>query len=137
YPGYGARRGSTTEQAINDSVQEAIEIISRKWKVPITVVGESLGIAPACRIAALRGNDSGPIDRLGLVSPFTSATEIAAKAYPYLPVRLLPRDRMDALSPAREIRVPTHVIHGTLDEVVPIAEGRKLLEAIPSQNKEL
>lgn len=137
YPGYGARAGSPSEKNINDSVLGAIDLIASRWKVPITIVGESLGTAPACRIAVLKGKGSGPIDRLGLISPFTSATEIAARAYPYVPVRLLHRDRMDALSSVRNLNVPMHVIHGTLDEVVPIAEGRKLLEASPSAVKVL
>jgi uncharacterized protein len=137
YPGYGARTGSPSEEAINKSVVEAIELIAREWKVPITVVGESLGTAAACHVAALRSNGSGPIDRLGLISPFTSATEIAARAYPYVPVRLLHRDRMDAMTPVRGLKIPIHVIHGTLDEVVPITEGRKLLDASPSSVKTL
>ena len=86
--------------------------------------GESLGCAVCVELA--RGQ---PPYALVLDSPFTSLPDAAAASNPWLPVRLLLRDRFDSLSKIGALHVPLLVMHGTADTVVPFEQGRKLAEA--------
>ena len=66
-----------------------------------------------------------------LVSPYTSISAMAAGVIPFLPTGLLCPDQFDTLSKALRIRVPTLVIHGDADEVVPFAMGQQVATSIP------
>jgi pimeloyl-ACP methyl ester carboxylesterase len=122
YPGYGARPGAISENELLRAGESLFEEIRRTWgNVPVTVIGESLGSAVACYVAARQ-----KADRLALISPFTSALEVASRRYPYFPVRWLLRDKFPAEQYVRGSGVPLYVLHGTLDQVVPMELGRKL-----------
>ena len=49
---------------------------------------------------------------------------------PALPARLLVADHFDTLSKTGEILVPTTVVHGDADEIVPFWMGQKIARAI-------
>jgi fermentation-respiration switch protein FrsA (DUF1100 family) len=88
--------------------------------------GESLGTAVAIRMASER-----PVGAIVLESPYTSIEAVGQHHYPLLPVRLLLRDRFDAMSRIGQVTAPILVLHGERDEVVPVAFGRALFEAAP------
>jgi fermentation-respiration switch protein FrsA (DUF1100 family) len=67
---------------------------------------------------------------LVLVTPFTSIPDAAAFHAPFLPTRLIISEQFDTLSRAGAINVPTLVVHGTLDEVVPFFMGERVAAAI-------
>lgn len=132
YPGYGARHGEPSEGAIEAAALEIYDLVTARWQLPVTVLGESLGTGVASFVAAER-----PIDRLALISPFTSLVDAAKTHYPFLPVGLLLRDLFDSERRLKGVSVPLHVIHGTSDEVVPFALGQRLLQGYPGTNKAL
>ena len=86
--------------------------------------GESLGTAVAIELASEH-----PPAALILRSPFTSMTDVGQYHYPFLPVRLLLRDRFAAIDQIRRIRVPLLVIAGGHDTIVPIESSRRLYDA--------
>jgi fermentation-respiration switch protein FrsA (DUF1100 family) len=86
--------------------------------------GESLGTAVAVNLAV----EHPPI-ALILRSPFTSMGDLGQHHYPFLPVRLLLRDRFAAIDRIPSIRVPVLVIAGGLDRIVPIEHTRRLYDA--------
>jgi len=49
---------------------------------------------------------------------------------PFLPTSHIIGDRFDTLAKAPRIELPTIVVHGELDEVIPIAMGRAVSAAI-------
>jgi fermentation-respiration switch protein FrsA (DUF1100 family) len=51
-----------------------------------------------------------------LVSPFASLTATASAAYPWLPVRLLLRDRYDNLAKLAKVDAPVLILHGDRDD---------------------
>ncbi len=51
---------------------------------------------------------------------------------PFLPVRWLVRDRYETSSKAPGLRLPSLVIHGTDDEVVPMEMGRRIAQLLPN-----
>src|SRR5690606_27445832 len=92
----------------------------------LVLYGESLGTAVAVALAA-----EGPTGAVVLEAPFTSAVDIGAAVYPFLPVRLLMLDRYDLMRRIGAVRAPLLVLHGEQDDTVPVAHGRRVLAAAP------
>ena len=61
---------------------------------------------------------------------FTSVPAVASRLVPVLPMAWLLGDRFDNLAKAPDISVPTLVVHGDRDGVVPYAMGVALAERI-------
>ena len=80
---------------------------------------------------ALRSNSrqSASWQHLRLKRPYASAADIAARYYWWLPVRLLMKDQFDSLSHIGRIDAPLLIVHGELDGIIPVAEGKRLFEA--------
>jgi len=78
-----------------------------------------------------------PIAGLVLISGFTSLPDVAAGHYPWLPVKLLLRDRYDNLTKLAQIRAPVLVLHGTADALIPASHARALAAAAPRADLEL
>jgi uncharacterized protein len=130
YPGYGlARDESPTESRIYADAEVAIARL-RELGVPrerTVLMGLSLGSGVAAEMA-LRGHGS----RLILLAPFTSVVDMARRALPVLPAGLLVRDRYDTAAKAPSIAVPTLIVHGDRDELIPFAMGQRLSELLPN-----
>jgi hypothetical protein len=90
----------------------------------IVLVGESLGTGVAVDLAAVDGARG-----LVLISAFTSLPDAAASHYPWLPVRLLMRNRLNSLAKIGDYHGPLLSVHGDADTIVPFALGRRLFEA--------
>lgn len=132
YPGYGLAReqGSPSEASIVAAADAAVKWIEKELKVAperLILSGQSLGTGVAMTLAS-----RGVGERVILLSPYTSLPDVGACAMPFLPVRLLMRDRFDSLEKAPRVRQPVLVIHGKQDEVVPFDLGAQLAGALPS-----
>ncbi|MCC2113943.1 MAG: alpha/beta hydrolase, partial [Hyphomicrobiales bacterium] len=90
----------------------------------IAIYGESIGSAVAVQLAAAQ-----PVGAVVLEAPFTSAVDVAASVYWFLPVRLLMRDRFDSISRIGNIQAPLLVLHGRHDVIVPHSFGERLYVA--------
>jgi fermentation-respiration switch protein FrsA (DUF1100 family) len=130
YPGYGLARGSgpPSEAGLYRAASATLDALERQGIGPsrVALVGISLGTGVAAEMAS-RGRGA----TLVLVSPFTSITEMARRTLPLLPAAWLCPDRYDTLSKSTQIHVPTLVVHGDEDEVVPFAMGKQVAAAIP------
>jgi len=123
YRGYGGSSGSPTEAANVADARLAYGALVLEGVEPGSIIayGESLGTGVATRIAAER-----EVAGLVLESPFTSAADVGAMVYPYLPVRLLIADRYDLAKYIPQIRVPLLILHGERDDVIPVSMGREI-----------
>jgi fermentation-respiration switch protein FrsA (DUF1100 family) len=129
YRGYGGNPGSPTEQGLAMDARAARKfLIDERHIDPRTLIyfGESLGSGVAVELATEH-----PPAALILRSPYTSMADVGQHHYPWLPVRLLLRDRYDSLARISSIRTPLLVIAGERDSVVPAAFSRRLYEAAP------
>lgn len=121
YRGYGRSAGSPSEAAIASDLR-ALHAILREHPLidreRLVYHGRSLGGGAVCTLAAAH-----PPRALILESTFTSVADVAASMY--VPSFLIV-DRFDNLSTVRAYRGPLLVFHGTRDEVIPIAHGRRL-----------
>lgn len=75
----------------------------------------------AIRLASQR-----PVSRLVLVTPYDSIQEIAARQFPYFPVRWLLTDKFESWRYAPKIRIPTLLLGAEFDEVIPRASTERL-----------
>jgi uncharacterized protein len=129
YPGYGlARAYAPSEANIYADAETALARLRDLGVGPERTVlsGLSLGTGVAAEMAH-RGHGS----RLVLIAPYTSMVEMAGRVAPFLPVRWIVRDRFDTKSKAPELALPALVIHGSDDELIPIAMGRRIAELLP------
>ena len=74
--------------------------------------GESLGTALALALALAAEN---PIGCIVLEAPFTSAVDVGAQHYWFVPVRLLMKDRFRSDLRAGKVTAPVLVVHGEND----------------------
>ncbi len=126
YRGYGGNPGAPSEAGLYADGHGALDWLEREGIAPARRVlyGESLGTGVAVELALSRS-----VGALVLEAPFTALAEVGARAYPWLPVRALVRDRYDSLAKIGRLAVPVMVIHGEADRVVPAEMGRALLAA--------
>ena len=129
YRGYGASSGGKPdEQGIYRDVEAALDEARRRGFPAdrVALWGVSLGTGVAAEMET-RGRGA----RLVLLSPFTSLTDAARVHAPWwLPAGMVIPDRFDTLSKAGSIRIPTLIVHGDADDVVPFAHGELLARTI-------
>ncbi len=131
YPGYGllAGRGSPSEASLLDAGQRAMDYLNQELHIPrerCFLSGQSLGSGVAVELAR-RGLGA----KLLLFTPYPSLPDVAARLYPWVPVRLLMRDKFDSAAKAAGISIPVLIVHGTADEVIPFELGQRLSQLFP------
>jgi fermentation-respiration switch protein FrsA (DUF1100 family) len=129
YRGFGDSSGRPSEAGTYADADAAWQYLTETRRLPperVVLFGESLGGAIAAHLAARTQPAA-----LVLHSAFTSAPDLAADLYPFLPARLLTRYAYDTLGSVRSVRCPLLVAHSPQDEIVPITHGRRLQEAAP------
>jgi fermentation-respiration switch protein FrsA (DUF1100 family) len=132
YRGYGGSSGSPTESGLLADADAAYAFaIARYPAERIVLWGESLGSGVATALAA-----KSKVGRVILESPFTSAADVGASVYWYVPVRLLMKDQFHSDERIRRVTVPVLILHGTDDRVVPIEFGERLY-ALANEPKRL
>jgi len=131
YRGYGGSSGEPSETGLLRDAEAAYQFAATRYAAErIVLWGESLGTGVAVALASGR-----PVGRIVLESPFTAAVDIAAAAYPFLPVRLLMKDQFRSDKRIGAVKVPVLVLHGTQDRVVPIAQGERLYAMIEAPKR--
>ena len=90
----------------------------------IILYGESLGSGVAVQVAAEK-----PVGGIVLDAPYTSIVDVAAGAYPFLPVRPFMFDRYNTMRYLRDVKAPLLVVHGEDDDVIPVTMGRAVYAA--------
>lgn len=120
YRGYGDNPGKPTEEGLTFDARAALDLIDG----PVVYFGESLGAAVAAELATFRAPKG-----MVLRSPFTSLAAVGSHHYPWLPVKALLQDKFPVTERVSGVDVPTVVLLGTKDSVVPPAQSREVATA--------
>jgi fermentation-respiration switch protein FrsA (DUF1100 family) len=122
YRGYGGSTGSPTEQGLLADAAALYAFAAARYPAErIVLWGESLGSGVAVALAAEQ-----KVARVVLEAPFSSAADIGAAVYPFLPVRWLMKDQFRSDERIGKVKAPLLFLHGALDRVVPLAFGERL-----------
>ena len=122
YRGYGGNPGSPGEAGLGRDIRAAYRYLTEELKVPpghLLYLGESLGAGVVTALAMTH-----PPAGLVLRSPFVDLAAVGRAHYPFLPVRALLRDRFPVAERVAAIKVPTTIVYGTADSIVPAEQSR-------------
>ncbi len=127
YRQFGKSEGKISEQGTYLDAKAALSYLHSRKDINnenIIFFGRSLGSAVAVDLAVKE-----KCCALILETPFTSIKEMGKKLYPFLFMNLhFLRTKYDSLSKISKIKVPTLIMHGDKDELVPIEQGKMLYE---------
>ena len=123
--GFSGNEGKPTEKGLYEDARSAVRWLKSNGvkENNIIIYGESLGTGVATEIAQNK-NFAGVI----LESPFTSMIDAGKDKYPYLPVRLLLKDKYESDKKIKNVKSPVLVMHGKVDNIVPFHMGKKMYE---------
>lgn len=123
--GFSGNVGSPTEKNLYKDAGAAIKWLNKQGvkNNQIILYGESLGTGVAIEIGKKNVFNS-----IILESPFTSMEEAAKIYYPFLPIKILLKDRFDSIDKVEKIKIPILIMHGEKDDIIPFFMGKKLFE---------
>lgn len=127
YRGFGGLEGVASEESLEADARAAYDYLRDTRKIPphaIVLYGWSLGSAIAVHMAA-----SLPPAAMILEGAPASLVDLTAQRYPFFPIRMLMRSRFESLGRIERIPSPMLFLHSVNDEVIPVAEGRRLYAA--------
>lgn len=133
YRGYGHSEGRPSEVGCIADGNAAQQWLANRMGVKpsdVILMGRSLGSAVAVALAADNGGRA-----LILENAFPTMPDVAAMHYPWLPVRLVMKNRYDNLKRIKRFHGPLLQSHGCADNLIPIEVAKTLFQAAPSQNK--
>lgn len=129
YRGYGVSADSSpSEEGLYLDAEAGLEMLRARGVGPDRIIlsGMSLGTGVAAEMAERKRGS-----RLLLVAPYTSIPDLVTDVAPFLPASALLADHFETLQKARSIDLPTLVVHGDDDEIVPFWMGERLSQEIP------
>lgn len=131
YRGYGASDdGPLDEEGLYRDARAVYDWMTGTRGIDpqhIIIYGHSLGSGVATHLAA-------NVEAAGLIleGAFTSAPDVGAMAFPWLPVRLLASQRFASVGRLDSIAMPKLFLHATDDQVIPLEFGQRLFDAAPA-----
>jgi pimeloyl-ACP methyl ester carboxylesterase len=124
YPGYGRSSGKPNEESIYEAAQAAIEWVTNQYpENDLILAGWSLGAAVAIKAAA---NNPEKVKGLIAMSAWKSLPEVAKEHYPDWLVNLVLKEEYNSMKAVKRIKVPTFLIHGEKDIIIPPSHSDKL-----------
>jgi uncharacterized protein len=126
YRGYSGSTGRPTEAGLLEDAAAAYAFAAARYPPErIALWGESLGSGVAVALAAEK-----PVGRVVLEAGFSSAADVGAGVYWYVPVRLLMKDQFRSDLRIGKVTAPVLMLHGDRDNIIPIALGERLYALI-------
>jgi len=127
YRGYGRSAGSPSQQGLYLDALGAYDYLVQRRRVPagrVVLFGRSLGGSVAGYVAGQRVAAG-----LLLESTFPSVAAVAKAHYFGLPMHWLLGARFPLAEHLQSVKIPTLIIHGDRDEIIPLALGKEVFAA--------
>lgn len=127
FAGYGMSGGKPSEQSLyatGDACWDHLMSRTDIDKSKIVVAGWSIGAGVAVELATRK-----PVAGLATFSAFTSMTEMARQLLPWLPTSWLLKHRFENERKIPHINVPTLIVHGRGDQLIPFFMSELLAKA--------
>jgi pimeloyl-ACP methyl ester carboxylesterase len=125
YPGYGARPGEISTRSFIAAALDAVDTLAAQKNRRIFLLGESMGSGVVCASAAAQPEK---ISGLALLVPFDSLAAAAGSHYPWIPIRMLMRHKLDSDKNLEHYRGPVAFIVAGRDTTIPPKHGKKLYD---------
>ena len=127
YPRYGGRKGELGENAFVADAGETVRLAFMKYGGPLFLLGESLGCGVA---AAVAGGAPATIDGVICITPWDTLESVARSKFPFLPVRLLLKDKYDNIGNLGSFKGRIAVVGAERDVVIPMGHARNLYNSL-------
>jgi alpha-beta hydrolase superfamily lysophospholipase len=140
YRGYGRSGGKPTLTSMIEDARPIFEgfkvvLKERGFSGNLFIMGRSLGSASAVEIAShYQSQLSGLIIESGFANVFNLLTYLG---FPLGALGIDVPEAPSSLDLVRKISLPTLVMHGEHDQIVPVEEGKALYDAIGAKDKRL
>jgi fermentation-respiration switch protein FrsA (DUF1100 family) len=124
YPGYLDSPGEPSDESIQREAEVAYDYLRTVKQVSprkLVIFGGSLGGAFAIDLASR-------VEAGALVvhGGFTSILAMGRQRYPFLPLRLLVKNKMESDQKIGQVRMPVLLLHSTEDDVIPFSHAETL-----------
>lgn len=131
YRGFGKSDGeiNSEEQFYSDAQAVYNQLKKRYAGKKIIIVGYSVGSATATRLAAQNRPD-----KLVLMAPYYSMTDLAGRHYPFIPSFVL-KYSFETFRFLEKTTVPVLIVHGKNDGVIPTASSALLKPALKKTDR--
>lgn len=133
YPGYGNSQGRPSEESLMESGTLAVDwALAHYPDAPKVLMGWSLGAAVAVEMSA---RFSGQHDGLILLSPWKTLPDVAGAHYPKFLVKFFVSEKYPSDVAASAVEVPSLVIHGEDDTIIPASQGTEIAAILGETGK--
>ena len=113
-----------------DGWPDAVRMMQTNW------IGKSVGLdinfkideSRSLMVYTTRPDTLFGVTYLAIAAEHPIAIEAGKTKYPYLPVRLLLKDKYESNNKIKNINSPVLIMHGKLDNIVPFYMGQKMYE---------
>ena len=128
YRGYGRSDGLPDELGVMQDAEAAHSwLLARSGGTAeqLLLWGRSLGGGVSVQLAARHQARA-----LLIECSFDTLTHVAARKFPFLPVKFLMRNHFDSIDRIADYRGPLLQVHGAMDDVVAIEHGKLLFDSV-------
>jgi esterase/lipase len=133
YRGFAGNPGKFSEKGFILDIAAGWDFLKSQGFDRIIVHGYSMGCAHSARFAVTVHEPAALI----LEAPFQDFASMAKHRIGNIPfIKLFLKYKMKTAKYVRQVFVPTLVLHGTDDEIIPPAQGKAVFDACGAQNKE-
>lgn len=134
YPWYGEAPGVPTDEKVTEMADVFYSyLLTQKGVQPENLIiwGYSIGTTVATDLASRK-----PASALVLFAPLTSRYDMAEKMFGFqLQKYLFRTNSLNSLEKISKIQIPTFIVHGTADNLIPYFMGEQIYERSPAKNK--
>lgn len=123
YRTYGKSTGKLSEENLFSDAKLFLELLEKRgWKQSdIILMGHSIGTGIATQLASISNTKA-----LILYAPYYTFKDLISEKMPILPIGMLIKYPLNSAKYMESVNCPVLILHGTLDELVPINHAKKL-----------